>query len=213
MLRNSLLALSFASLSAISPLAAEEKTKGTYFVGSIGSGQMNDIDFDASLGGGTAEFDSGFSGEVGVGYDFGSLRTQFTYNSTTTPLAGTAGVDVDVDVKSFLLSAAFDFRADKKWQPYVGLGIGTSTIDIDLATTVGGTSITAGDDNISTAKFSVGVNYEASESLDLYGEYWGQGFDDFTIGLVQFSDVSVSDVVFLEDSGDCAVGNCSVIIP
>ena len=49
MLRNSLLALSIASLSAISPSIAEEKTKGTYFVGSIGSGMMNDIAFSASL--------------------------------------------------------------------------------------------------------------------------------------------------------------------
>ena len=192
MLRNSLLALSFASLSAISPLAAEEKTKGAYFVGSIGSGAMNDIQFAANLGGGLATFDPGFSGEIGVGYDFGDIRTEFTYNSTTTPLAGVTGVDVDV--KSFLLSAAYDWRSDKKWQPYVGLGVGTSTIDINLAATVGGTSITAGDDNIATAKFKVGVNYEATDNMDVYGELWGQGFDDFTIGLIQFTDVTVSGV-------------------
>ena len=192
MLRKSLLALSIASLSAISPLAAEEKTKGTYFVGSIGSGVMNDIVFAASLGGGTATFDPGFSGEIGVGYDFGDIRTELTYNSTTTPLAGTTGVDVDV--KSFFLSAAYDWRAEKKWQPYIGLGVGSSTVDINLAATVGGTSITAGDDNIATAKFKVGVNYEASEKVDVYGELWGQGFDDFTIGLIQFTDVTVSGV-------------------
>ena len=192
MLKNSLLALSIASLSAISPSISEEKTKGTYFVGSIGSGAMNDIVFSANLGGGTATFDPGFSGEIGVGYDFGNIRTDFTYNSTTTPLAATTGVDVQVN--SFLLSAAYDWRADKKWQPYVGLGVGSSTIDINLATTVGGTSITAGDENIATAKLKVGVNYEASENMDVYGELWGQGFDDFTIGLIQFTDVSVSGV-------------------
>ena len=192
MFRNSLLALSIASLSAIPSSIAEEKTKGTYFVGSIGSGAMNDITFSASVGGGTATFDPGFSGEIGVGYDFGNIRTDFTYNSTTTPLAVTTGVDVQVN--SFLLSAAYDWRADKKWQPYVGLGVGSSTIDINLATTVGGTSITAGDDNIATAKLKLGVNYEASKDMDVYGELWGQGFDDFTIGLIQFSDVSVSGV-------------------
>ena len=192
MLRTSLLALSIASLSAITPLAAEEKTKGTYFVGSIGSGVMNDIVFSANLGGGTATFDPGFSGEIGVGYDFGDIRTEFTYNSTNTPLEGFT--NVDVDVKSFFLSAAYDWRAEKKWQPYIGLGIGSSTVDINLAATVGGTSLTAGDDNIATAKFKLGVNYEASDSMDVYGELWGQGFDDFTIGLIQFTDVSVSGV-------------------
>ncbi len=193
MLRNSLLALSIASLSALSPLAAEEKTKGSYFVGSIGAGQMNDISFAASLGGGTAKFDPGFSGEIGIGYDFGSLRTELTYGSTTTPLADNSA-DVDVDITSFLVSAAYDWRADKKWQPYIGLGIGASTIDINLAATVGGTSVTAGDDNISTAKFKLGVNYEASEDVDVYVESWGQGFDDFTIGLIEFTDVTVSGV-------------------
>tara|TARA_A100001388_G_C28586976_1_gene411633 strand:- start:96 stop:698 length:603 start_codon:yes stop_codon:yes gene_type:complete len=192
MLRKSLLALSVASLSAITPLAAEEKTKGTYFVGSIGSGVMNDIVFSANLGGGTATFDPGFSGEIGVGYDFGDIRTEFTYNSTNTPLEGFT--NVDVDVKSFFLSAAYDWRAEKKWQPYIGLGIGSSNVDINLAATVGGTSLTAGDDNIATAKFKLGVNYEASDSMDVYGELWGQGFDDFTIGLIQFTDVSVSGV-------------------
>ena len=190
MLKKSLLALSIASLSAITPLTAEEKNKGVYVLGSIGAGRMNDIEFSAALGGGTAEFDSGFSGEIGLGYDFGSFRTEFSYNSTNTPLDGVT--DVDVDVKSFLLSAAYDWRSDKKWQPYIGAGVGSSTIDLNLGATVGGTTLTAGDDNITTVKLKAGVNYEASEDIDVYGEIWGQGFDDFTIGLIQFTDVSVS---------------------
>ena len=190
MLKKSLLAISIASLSAITPLKAEEKNKGVYFLGSIGAGRMNDIEFSAALGGGTAQFDGGFSGEIGLGYDFGSLRTEFSYNSTNTPLDGVT--DVDVDVKSFLLSAAYDWRSDKKWQPYIGAGVGSSTIDLNLGATVGGTTLTAGDDNITTFKLKAGVNYEASEDIDLYGEIWGQGFDDFTIGLIKFTDVSVS---------------------
>ena len=190
MFKKSLLALSIASLSAITPLTAEEKNKGVYVLGSIGAGRMNDIEFSAALGGGTAEFDSGFSGEIGLGYDFGSFRTEFSYNSTNTPLDGVT--DVDVDVKSFLLSAAYDWRSDKKWQPYIGAGVGSSTIDLNLGATVGGTTLTAGDDNITTFKLKAGVNYEASEDIDVYGEIWGQGFDDFTIGLIQFTDVSVS---------------------
>ena len=76
MLRKALTSLSLLSIAAFTPLNAEEK--GTYFVGSIGAGQMADIDIAASLGGGDFEFDSGFSGEIGIGYDFGKLRTEFT---------------------------------------------------------------------------------------------------------------------------------------
>ena len=74
----------------------------------------------------------------------------------------------------------------------ISAGVGSSTIDINLGATIGGTTITAGDDNIATFKLKAGVNYEASDDIDVYGELWGQGFDDFTIGLIQFTDVSVS---------------------
>ncbi len=189
MLRNSLIALSIASLSAFSPLSAEEKTKGTYLVGSVGSGVMNDIDF---VGGGTVKFDPGFSGEIGLGYDFGSVRTELTYSSlTTTPEDAS---EIDVEVNSFLISAAYDWRADKKWQPYVALGIGSSTVDVSAAATVGAAAFTVGDENIATAKFRLGLSYEASENMDMYAETWGQSFDDFTIGALEFRDITTSGV-------------------
>ena len=50
---------------------AAEKTKGTYIVGSVGTGGTNDIRFAPSLGGGLAEFDPDFSGEIGIGYTLG----------------------------------------------------------------------------------------------------------------------------------------------
>ena len=196
MFKKSLLALSIASLSAITPLKAEEKSKGVYFVGSIGLGQMADIDIASNLGGGKFEFDSGFSGEIGVGYDFGNFRTDFTFNSTNTDLTKVQGTttNVGVDVTSYLISAAYDWRADKKWQPYVGAGFGSSNIDVNLATTVGSVNVTVGDDDISTFKFKAGVNYQASDNLDVYGELWGQAFDDFTIGTLEFKDCGMSGV-------------------
>ena len=65
------------------------KNKGTYIVGSVGVGAMNDIRFAPSLGGGLATFDPDFSGEIGIGYDFGNIRTDLTYSQTTTPLTET----------------------------------------------------------------------------------------------------------------------------
>ena len=50
---------------------------------------MNDIRFVPSLGGGLATFDPDFSGEIGIGYDFGNIRTDLTYSQTTTPLTET----------------------------------------------------------------------------------------------------------------------------
>jgi len=103
MLRKALTSLSLLSITAFTPLIAEEK--GAYFVGSIGYCQMADIDIAASLGGGDFEFDSGFSGEFRIGYDFGKFRTEFTYNATNTDLTTVQGVttDIGVDVSTWMV--------------------------------------------------------------------------------------------------------------
>ena len=193
-MKKSIASLALASVVSFTPVGAEEK--GTYFVGSIGAGQMADIDIAASLGGGDFEFDSGFSGEFGIGYDFGKFRTEFTYNATNTDLTTVQGVttDIGVDVSTWMVSAAYDWRTDKKWQPYVSAGIGQSTIEVDLAQTIGSVAIIVDDDNITAVKIKAGVSYEASEELDLYGEVWGQAFDDFTIGTLEFEDCGMTGV-------------------
>ena len=194
MLRKALTSLSLLSITAFTPLNAEEK--GTYFVGSIGYGQMQDIDIAASLGGGEFNFDPGFSGEFGIGYDFGKIRTEFTYDATNTDLTTVQGVttDIGVDVSTWMVSAAYDWRADKKWQPYLGAGVGQSTIEVDLAKTIKSVAVVVDDDNITSFKFKAGVNYAADENLDVYGELWGQTFDDFTIGTLQFEDCGMAGI-------------------
>ena len=194
MLKKGLTSIALASIASITPLNADEK--GSYFVGSIGYGQMANIDIAANLGGGEFEFDSGFSGEFGIGYDFGKFRTEFTYNATNSDLTSVQGVttNIGVDVTSWMVSAAYDFRADKKWQPYLSAGLGKSTIEVDLAQTIGSVAVVVDDDDITSAKFKVGVNYEAAEDLDIYGEVWGQAFDDFTIGTLQFEDCGMTGI-------------------
>lgn len=193
-MKRGITALALSSIASIAPISAEET--GTYFVGSIGAGQMSDIDIAASLGGGEFEFDSGFSGEFGIGYDFGKFRTEFTYNGTNTDLSTVQNVstDIGVDVSTWMVSAAYDWRADKKWQPYLGAGIGQSTIEVDLAQTIGNVAVVVDDDNITAVKIKVGVNYQATEDLEMYGEVWGQSFDDFTIGTLEFKDCGMTGV-------------------
>ena len=125
MLKKLLAAVSILSLSAVTPSIAEEedKSKGVYFVGAVGLGQMADIDIHSTDGGGKMEFDPGFAGDLGIGYDFGPVRAQLTYNSTNSDLVKiqSTSVDVGVDVSTFLFEGAIDFREGKNWQPYIGL--------------------------------------------------------------------------------------------
>ena len=201
MIRNSLAAISVASLATFLPLNAEEKKEGVYLTGSVGISYLSHIDIPDNLGAGKFEFDSAFSGEVGIGYDFGAFRTEVTFNSNNTNFNRIQGVpvDLDVDVTSYFLSAAYDFRSDKKIQPYIGVGIGSSTFDVEEGATVSNAgsndsavNLTADDDTTTSFKGKVGLNFEASDDLDVYGEVWGQTFSDFDIGTLEFSDASMA---------------------
>ena len=171
------------------------RKRGLILLDQLAQGTWN-IDIAASLGGGEFEFDTGFSGEIGIGYDFGKIRTELSYTATNTDLiqVQNVGTDIGVDVSSWMISAAYDWRADKKWQPYLSAGVGSSTIEVDLARTIGSVAVVVDDDDISTFKVKAGVNYEASENIDIYGELWGQAFDDFTIGTLEFQDCGMSGI-------------------
>ncbi len=188
MLKKSFVLLSLASLASLFPLNAEDKTKGVYFTGSAGLGTMSDIDVQKTLGSGTYEFESGFSGEVGIGYDFGNFRAAVTYNENNTDLSRIQGLgsDVGVNITSYLFSTAYDFRAEKKWQPYIGAGVGSAKVEFNThngsSISYGGVVTKKGDDSVFTARINGGLNYEATKNIDIFGEVWGQTFGDFTIG-------------------------------
>ena len=189
MFKKFLTALSLASLTSLTPSFAEEdKSKGVYFLGSLGLGQMADIDIHSSDGGGVMDFDSGFSGELGVGYDFGLVRLQGTFNSTNSDLKSIQGtaVDIGVDVNTYLIEGAIDLREGKNWQPYVGVGVGQSDIKVNLARTVGNVTLVVGDDQITSVVGRLGVSYKASENVDVYAEGWALALDNFQIGTVEF---------------------------
>ena len=109
-----------------------------------------------------------------------------TYGALTNNLnkISTTAVDIDVEIKSWFVSAAydFDFRESKKWQPYIALGIGKSLIEAKEATTVGAISVTTETDDVTTTLGKVGMTYQYSDRVDVYGEAWLHLYDDFDFG-------------------------------
>ena len=181
MLNKTLIALSVASISTVIPLKAEEK--GVYLFGSAGLGTINDIDFinldDDEKG--KVTYDNGFSPEIGIGYDFGSLRTEVSYsiiNSDTNNILGQSASNDENKVKTFYLSAAYDFRADKKWQPYIGVGVGKS--EVENSYTIDGEKAKASEDGLTTVRFKLGVTYAASDNLDIFGEAYRANTEDIS---------------------------------
>ena len=161
----------------------DESLSGFYITGSLALSKIADIDISGSTVG-KYEFESGLFAEGGVGYDFGSFRTELTYGALTNNLnkISTTAVDIDVEIESWFVSAAYDFRESKKWQPYIALGIGQSSIEAKEATTVGSISVTTEADDVTTTLGKVGMTYQYSDRVDVYGEAWFHLYDDFDFG-------------------------------
>ena len=183
---SSLLLTPLFSTSSI----AEEKEKFNGFYMMTGIGLTNTTDIDLSVGG-SIVFEKGMLWDIGAGYDFGNIRAEISYDETTENVDTVQGNQAGTQVKtrSVFATAYYDFRSDRKWQPYLGIGIGNSEIEATTAY-VGNITLSAGDTNITSAIVKAGVSY-SFENSDIFLERSGQGFDDFTIGSFTYTGVAV----------------------
>lgn len=206
---NRLVLASAIALGAATPSLAEEAPspkKGFYATVGLGAARTGDVgvtdsDLDAAFGAavkGEIKVDTGFSGDLGVGYDFGKFRTELTYVRTTGSLdsvkgtsganSGTISATSDVSTDSLFVSGYFDFANKSKWTPYVGAGIGYTKLKADpnvVSVTFGGTTYTGtlterGNEDLFGYQAKVGVSYAATPALSVYVEGTYQGTEGFT---------------------------------
>ena len=173
----SLLAVGSITLTSNNSLLADEVYEsGAYAALGAGAGTWSDLE----QGGTTTEFDSGFSYEGTLGYDFGkTFRTDLTYSGTTSS-ATIGGTDRDVTFKSFMANIYADFPIDNsKFAPFLGFGIGSTEVDAEeTCTAAANTDCT---DNVFTYGINGGISYSLNPSTDIYGKVTYLGFSDITI--------------------------------
>ena len=199
----------FKKLNAISLLAAssltffpgnslkanEEYPSGMYGTVNLGSAQASDI---LVIGQGTIESDSGFSFEGSLGYDFGKrFRVDVSYTSSSPGFDGAAlGIaDGEYEVGSFMLNGYLDFPIeDTKWEPFIGIGIGTSEIDVeDICVAAANTDCT---DSVFTLGLTGGVSYALNPSTSILGKVTYLGFGDIEItNLGQAAEIREAETV------------------
>ena len=129
-----------------------EESKGLYFTGNIGTSSFTSADWKAEVDGlaykGDLKFDDGTGWELGLGYDFGRVRTELSYGNSNNDiksisakinegtLSGTSvesSASGDLKIKNILINGYLDFPIgkQKKLTPYLGAGIGGSKLDVD----------------------------------------------------------------------------------
>jgi len=173
----SMLAVGSITLTSNNSLKADEVYKsGAYAAFGAGAGTWSDLE----QGGTTTEFDSGFSYEGTLGYDFGkTFRTDITYSGTTSS-ATINSVDRDVTFKSFMANIYADFPIDNsKFAPFLGFGLGSTEADLEETCTVA--ADTDCTDSVFTYGINGGISYSLNPSTDIYGKVTYLGFSDITI--------------------------------
>ena len=176
---NSISLLTAGTLALLSTdfVKAEEYKSGVYASINIGAGKFSDV---TQAGGGTLEFDSGMSYEGSLGYDFGKrFRADVSYSNTTSS-STINGVDFDVKFSSIMLNGYIDFPIeDTKWEPFIGVGLGTTEGDMDESCTAAANTDCT--DNFFTFGITGGVNYALNPGADLTAKITYLGFDDIDI--------------------------------
>ncbi len=176
-------ALAFGAISTAPAMAdsfeSDATKEGWYGTAGIGYTNLRDADFDikGSAYKGDVEFDSGFGYEAGIGYDFGKTRLEVGYSQhkgdiekATEDSGATSKVNGDGSLNSIMLTVYRDFPSDSgKFTPYIGAGIGSTTVEADDITIAG---TVYGDDEEAAFSYQLkaGVSYDMNEKADLYAE-------------------------------------------
>ena len=155
--------------SGTSTANGSAKDKGAYFSAAAGIVSFDDVtSTDNDFADSNIEGD--FSGEIGLGYRLNkNVRGELSYSvtageNTDRNLSGAnEGWDADwFETTSVFTSLYYDFTNDSKFTPYVGAGLGTTTIHTDI------------NNDSDQLRFGyqgkLGASYDMSNSFDLFAE-------------------------------------------
>ena len=109
--------------------------------------------------------DDAFSGEFGIGYDFeNTIRTDITYSRSKHDIDNLFNSAGEAELSNIFLNIYADFESsNSKFTPYVGAGVGSSTLDLIFDGTTQSASST-------TYQVKVGTNYAVSKKANLFLE-------------------------------------------
>ena len=188
--------------------ASATSQKGFYATLGVGGAWPQNVTGDSTiLGVGvTASYglNGGLSGEIGVGYDFGPVRTELTYAYTgatlNTVTASALGASINgsvsngsVSTNSVLMSAYVDIPTKSKFTPYVGGGLGYTNVGWGAySANFSGVQWNwqSGSQGVLGYQAKLGVTYQASAKADVFVEGAYQGSSGFSVDSVNYDSLS-----------------------
>ena len=146
---------------------------------------VSDADLEVSgLGNGEAEFDTGFNVGGALGYDWGAFRGELEIGYSESDFdqisSGGIGVDVEGDITTltYLAAVYWDIENSSKFTPYLGVGIGGASIDVEGSVPILGIGQGDSDDSVFAYKLGAGGSYAMTNSVDFTVGYSFLGTSD-----------------------------------
>ena len=84
-----------------------------------------------------------------------------------------------IDTSTFFVNAYYDFMRDSAFSPYVGVGIGNMSVDVDYSPSA--TEIINDDDSVFVYQLILGVSYSINDAVEVYGNYRYRDGDDASV--------------------------------
>ena len=181
------------------PLIGEvgtESVQGTGFYLTIGAGaswpsnvNVRTRNFDPNENG-DLQFGGGFSGDAGIGYDFGAIRTELTYGYTRASINNVQFDNEDLDAsgivnKNDVMASVYLDVPFGAWVPYIGGGIGYTNLSTP-GLKFEGDRFGSANQGLFGWQGKVGVAYALNWNSDIYVEGTYSGAEGFSSSNVRY---------------------------
>ena len=85
----------------------------------------------------------------------------------------------ELETSTLMLNAYYDYKTDSAFTPYVGVGIGTATTDLEFSPS--GVGVISDDDNTFVYQLILGASYSFTDKLDAFASYVYRDADEASL--------------------------------
>jgi opacity protein-like surface antigen len=194
------------AVSAADPYAPEDFSDFGLYLSVAGGWNYADSDnFDVPSVpvGGEIFFEDGWTGAIALGAHVSDhIRTELEFAVRHNALddedivgLGTIDLNGDVNVYTGLAKVAYDF-GDGPFRPFLGIGIGFASFDVDINAPVAGND----SDMAVAGSLEAGINYSLTEKAELFADTEVLLLEDVTLDPTSTGSATLSNPMFVSAS-------------
>jgi len=171
-MRSPIASLAIVVCTSLTTITFAQATETFYGGAALGLSSSPDTKASGTSGG-TVQFDNSAVGAAFVGYDFtDNWRTEGELSRRAASLETVSGTTASGKTlaTSLMVNVLYDLDLDFAAKPYIGVGAGVSSVELDKAKPFGGSTINTSD-TVGAVQAIVGISYALNDQIDLFTDY------------------------------------------